>query len=121
MTVGSATKVSEQQLVYLIDRLKIKPVIPNIKKLASFGGAWHDEIDKAVKKAKRRMDKNEVTVITTNEENLVLIDIKQIAADNDVTPDRVAQELQTDLQLLQNDSLMSQVMTLKVVMSVVVM
>ena len=93
VTVGSATKVSEQQLVYLIDRLKIKPVIPNIKKLASFGGAWHDEIDKAVKKAKRRMDKNEVTVITTNEENLVLIDIKQIAADNDVTPDRVAKRI----------------------------
>src|SRR5699024_8525156 len=76
-----------------INRLKIKPVIPNIKKFASYGGAWHDEIDKAVKKAKRRMDKNAVTVITTNEENLVLIDIKQIAADNDVTPERVAKRI----------------------------
>ncbi|QQD84181.1 four-carbon acid sugar kinase family protein [Jeotgalicoccus sp. ATCC 8456] len=77
VTVGSATKVSEKQLVYLIDRLKIKPVIPDITKLATFDHNWHDEVQKCVKKAKKRMEDNEVTVITTNKENLVIIDIKK--------------------------------------------
>lgn len=93
VTVGSATKVSEKQLVYLIDRLKIKPVIPDIRKLATFDHNWHDEVEKCVKKAKKRMEDNEVTVITTNEENLVIIDIKKIATDNGVTPDRVAKRI----------------------------
>lgn len=44
VTVGSATKVSEKQLVYLIDRLKLKPVIPDIRKLATFDHNWHDEV-----------------------------------------------------------------------------
>lgn len=93
VTVGSATKVSERQLVYLIDRLKVTPVIPDINKLATFDENWHEEIDKSVKLAKQRMEENEVVVITTNEENLVIIDIKKIALSHGVTPDRVAKRI----------------------------
>ncbi len=93
VTVGSATKVSERQLVYLIDRLKLTPVIPDINKLATFDEKWHEEVDRSVRLAKERMEENEVVVITTNEENLVIIDIKKIAAQHDVTPDRVAKRI----------------------------
>ena len=68
-------------------------MIPDSNKLATFDENWHEEVDRSVRLAKERMEENEVVVITTNEENLVIIDIKKIAAQHDVTPDRVAKRI----------------------------
>lgn len=92
-TVGSATKISQRQLVYLIDRLKLNPVIPDVHKLATFDQRWQEEIERCVKEAKFRMENNEVTLVTTNTENLVILNLKEIAEENDTTADRVAKRL----------------------------
>ena len=93
VTVGSATKVSQRQLIYLIDRLKLNPVFPDVHQLATFDDRWQLEIERCVEEAKLKMDDNEVTLITTNKENLVILNLQEIADENNTTPDRVAKRL----------------------------
>lgn len=93
ITVGSATKVSEKQLVYLIDRLELTPIIPNINNLATFDERWHEEVNKCVQRAKEEMEVSSTIVVTTNEENLVIIDIKGIADAHGVAPERVTKRI----------------------------
>ena len=100
VTVGSATKVTEKQLSYLIDRLGVPPVRPDIYKLASFDDEYELEIDRCVRQSKLSLMKNEILIITTNEENLVIIDIQKIASENNVSPEVVTKRITDGLALI---------------------
>src|SRR5699024_12258567 len=93
VTVGSATKVTEKQLTYLMDRLDITPIVPDIYKLASFDDNFENEINRCVRQAKLKLKTNETIIVTTNEENLVIIDIQKLAKESNVQPEAVTKRI----------------------------
>lgn len=100
VTVGSATKVTEKQLAYLIDRMDIKPIVPDIYKLASFDDNFENEINRCVRQAKLKLKTSETVIITTNEENLVIIDIQKLAKENSVQPEAVTKRITDGLAII---------------------
>ena len=100
VTVGRATKVTEKQLAYLIDRMDIKPIVPDIYKLASFDDNFENEINRCVRQAKLKLKTNETVIITTNEENLVIIDIQKLAKENNVQPEAVTKRITDGLAII---------------------
>lgn len=100
VTVGSATKVTEKQLAYLIDRMDIKPIVPDIYKLASFDDNFENEINRCVRQAKLKLKTSETVIITTNEENLVIIDIQKLAKENSVQSEAVTKRITDGLAII---------------------
>ena len=100
VTVGSATKVTEKQLTYLMDRLDITPIVPDIYKLASFDDNFENEINRCVRQAKLKLKTNETVIVTTNEENLVIIDIQKLAKESNVQPEAVTKRITDGLAII---------------------
>ncbi|WP_096185842.1 four-carbon acid sugar kinase family protein [Evansella halocellulosilytica] len=92
VTVGSATKLTGQQLHYLIEKTEAKPVYVNPKPLASYTSSWDEEIERATEEALEAKDQS-VLIITTHLPGHSLINLAEIAKQENVSEDALAKRI----------------------------
>lgn len=93
VTVGSVTSLTGHQLRYLMDKTNSTPVYVSAERLATMGPSWEEEVEHAVSEALERIHTNDVLIITTHKEGNALIDLKEIAARENVTQDALAKRI----------------------------
>jgi uncharacterized protein YgbK (DUF1537 family) len=97
ISVGSVTTVTDQQLKYLINQMKLTPVHVQAEKLISFGSERENEIRRVVEKVENVINKQSMIVITTNRSDQPMVNFKQISNQKGVAEDRLAKRITAGL------------------------
>lgn len=93
VTVGSVTSISEMQLGYLIEKTNSSPVYVSAENLASFGPSWEEEVERAAASALKRIDEDDVLIVTTHVEGAYLVNLKGKALEEETTQDALAKRI----------------------------
>lgn len=92
VTVGSVTTKTEKQLHYLMNKTNSFPVYVFAEKLASFGLSWEKEVNRAFQDALKKIQKNEILIITTYE-GRELINLKEKSRKEKTTEQELAKRI----------------------------
>lgn len=79
VTVGSVTTNSHEQLDYLVKKRHVKPVYVKPSELATASESWEAEVERVIKLALQRMEKENIIVITTDSPDSTILDLAKIA------------------------------------------
>ncbi|WP_243296615.1 four-carbon acid sugar kinase family protein [Bacillus litorisediminis] len=93
VTVGSVTSLTGRQLRYLMDKTNSKPVYVSAEKLATLEASWDEEVSRATNEALERIAENDVLIITTHTEGNNILNLKQIAEQQQTTQDALAKRI----------------------------
>lgn len=93
VTVGSVTSLTGKQLSYLKLKTNSTPVYVSAEKLATMHSNWEEEITRVVAVALERIKQDDVLIITTHVDNQNIIDLKQLAQNEQTTQDALAKRI----------------------------
>ncbi|WP_010097737.1 four-carbon acid sugar kinase family protein [Ornithinibacillus scapharcae] len=93
VTVGSVTNLSGHQLRYLRDKTNSTPVYVSAEKLATMEDSWEEEVERAVRVALERIQKDDVLIITTHKDSNERVDLKNKAEEEKTTQDALAKRI----------------------------
>lgn len=92
VTVGSVTSISKKQLAYVERKTSTKPVIVSAERLATLS-TWEAEVKACSKEAIKRIDDNDVLVITTVTESGKVVDLTKLAEEQNTTGSDLAKKI----------------------------
>lgn len=93
VTVGSVTTHSEKQMHYLIKKIDADPVYVHAKALVSGVDSWEKEIARAVSVSLKKIERQEVLIITTMIHKAEQLDLKKIAQEQQRSEDYLAKRI----------------------------
>ncbi|WP_096437510.1 four-carbon acid sugar kinase family protein [Alteribacter populi] len=93
VSVGSATKITGQQLHYLVEKTGASPVYVDPERLASFTSSWDEEIDRATAEALKEAQDESVLILTTHKPGQSLINFNAIAERENVNEEALAKRI----------------------------
>ncbi|MDP4085295.1 MAG: four-carbon acid sugar kinase family protein [Bacillota bacterium] len=93
VTVGSVTSQTGLQLEYLIGKTKANPVYVDPKKLATYGGSWQQEVDRAIKLGLESLTNETILIVTTYHPGNKLLDLKTLSKEENKTEDALAKRI----------------------------
>ncbi|WP_308240407.1 four-carbon acid sugar kinase family protein [Salipaludibacillus agaradhaerens] len=110
VAVGSATKLTGQQLSYLTGKLNAEPVYVDPDKLASYTSSWDEEIQRATE-AVLADKKQEVLILTTHLPGHSLLNLEEKAKQEKASEQALAKRITDGLakisrQVLEDESAM---------------
>lgn len=93
VTVGSVTAHSSMQMRYMMEKTDTEPIYVNARSLASNTEAWEKEINRSVSIALKKMDKEEIIIITTMTPGMEQLNLKSIAEEENSNEDYLAKRI----------------------------
>ena len=97
VTVGSVTPLTGRQLRYLIDKTNASPIYVNAELLATMGGDWEKEIQRATAKALIKLKSEEILIVTTLSPSSTVLPLSEIALREEVTEEKLAKRITAGL------------------------
>lgn len=108
VAVGSATSLTGTQLAYLIEKTGSTPVYVNPEPLASYGGSWKQEVERATKAALKQAETDRVLIVTTHKPGQELVDLKAKAIEEGKSSDALAKRITDGLATISRKLLTSE-------------
>lgn len=111
VSVGSATKMTGQQLHYLIDKTGALPIYVKPEMLASYTDTWDKEVERASRKALEATEQ-EIVILTTHHPGHSLINLAQMAERENTNQEALAKRITDGLakisrQVLERDDMIA--------------
>lgn len=97
VTVGSVTSQTGRQLQYLIDKTDADPVYVDAEKLATVTGGWEQEVNRATQDALKKLENQEILIVTTHSPTSKILPLPEIALKENVTEETLAKRITTGL------------------------
>lgn len=97
LTIGSVTPTTGRQIHYLVDKTNAKPVYVNAEELASITTSWDKEIERATEEALRKLETEELLIITTHSPTSKVLDLSDIAKQEGTTREELAKRITVGL------------------------
>jgi uncharacterized protein YgbK (DUF1537 family) len=100
IVIGSVTSLTGRQLHYLLAKTNANPVYVNPEKLASFTNSWNEEVERAVSIGLKRLETENILIVTTYHPANKLINLKALSEIEQVSEDALAKRITDGLAVI---------------------
>jgi uncharacterized protein YgbK (DUF1537 family) len=97
LTIGSVTPITGRQIHYLVDKTNAKPIYVNAQALASMTTSWDHEVKRATEDALRKLETEELLIITTHSPTAKVLPLSEIAKGEGTTREELAKRITVGL------------------------